>query len=670
MSWTDRELGMHRDITRRDFLNGIAIGLTGALASSASAMGQAAARAVDPEQAPGYYPPALTGMRGSHAGSFEAVHALRDGRAWSGEATDTREHYDLVIVGGGLSGLSAAQFFREAVGRTASILILDNHDDFGGHAKRNEFQYDGRMLMLNGGTLNIEAPKHYSDVSMNLLRRIGIDIDRFERTTTKDRGIYQEMGLRNGVFFHKEKFGVDRLVVGTPGGQRATPASWTEFLARTPLSAEAQRDIARLQSDDQPDYMAGLSDQEKKRRLLHMSYQDFLLNVAKVHPDAAWFYQSRTNGLFLMNTDAVPAYYGWNSGYPGFQGMKLEPTPREQLIGEPGGAHGRENQARANEGGRAIHFPDGNATIARLLVRALVEDAVPGQSQEDVVTARVDYARLDRTDSPIRIRLNSSVVQVRHTGAVASADRVEVTYIKGGQARRVIGSHCILACWNSIIPYICPDIPAKQREALAYGIKAPIVYTNVLLRNWTSFAKLGVANITAPSGYHTSIQLPEPVTIGGYHASRAPREPIVLHLVRTPCAPGKPRKEQHRLGRADLLATTFETFEREIRQQLARTLADGGLDPAHDIAGITVNRWPHGYTYNYNTLWDPVEWALSTPDDRACVVGRQRCGRISIANADAAGSSHTDAAIDMAHRAVTEVLESPTRAYVSTFMRT
>jgi spermidine dehydrogenase len=669
MSWTDRALGMHRDITRRDFLNGVAMGL-GAMALPSTSLADAAAQNLEPEQSPGYYPPALTGMRGSHAGSFEAVHGLRDGRGWSGEAADTGEHYDLVIVGGGISGLSAAQFFREAVGRTASILILDNHDDFGGHAKRNEFQHNGRMLMLNGGTLNIEAPKQYSDVAMGLLRRIGIDIDRFERSTAKDRALYQDMGLRNGVFFPKEKFGADRLVVGTPGGQRATREAWAAFLARTPLSPEAQRDIARLQSDDQPDYMPGLSDEEKKRRLLHMSYQDFLLNVAKVHPDASWFYQSRTTGLFLMNTDAVPAYYGWNSGYPGFQGMKLEPTPREQLIGEPGGAHGRENQARASEGGRSIHFPDGNATIARLLVRGLVDEAVPGQSQEDVVTARVDYTRLDRAGSPTRIRLNSAVVRVRHSGATADADRVEVTYIKGGHARRVTGSHCILACWNSIIPYICPDIPAKQRDALAYGIKAPIVYTNVLLRNWTSFAKLGVANITAPSGYHTSVQLPEPVTIGGYQASRTPQEPIVLHLVRTPCAPGKPRKEQHRLGRADLLATTFDTFEREIRQQLARSLADGGFDPANDITGITVNRWPHGYTYNYNTLSDPVEWALSTPEDRACVVGRQQVGRISIANADAAGSSHTDAAIEMAHRAVGEVLGSRTRTYVAKLSRT
>jgi spermidine dehydrogenase len=216
-----------------------------------------------------------------------------------------------------------------------------------------------------------------------------------------------------------------------------------------------------------------------------------------------------------------------------------------------------------------------------------------------------------------------------------------------------------------MIPYLCPELPATQKEALAYGIKAPIVYTSVLVRNWTAFQKLGVANITAPGGYHSSVQLPEPVSIGRHRCSQTPDEPTVLHMVRTPCAPGKPRKDQHRLGRAELLATTFEQFEREIRGQLGRTLGEGGFDPARDIEAITVNRWPHGYTYNYNTLFDPVDWCLSSTDDRACVVGRRQFGRISIANADAAGSSHTDAAIDMAHRAIGEVIESRAREHLS-----
>lgn len=658
MDANDRALGMQRDITRRDFLNGVAIAATAATVGRplVEAFG-VPAQAPAPEQAPDYYPPLRTGLRGSHPGSFEVAHQLRDARAWHDAAADTGESYDLVIVGGGISGLSSAYFFREAVGRQARILVLDNHDDFGGHAKRNEFRHGDRTLLLNGGTLNIEGPGQYSPQAMGLLRSVGIDIDRFEQETAHDRGLYTRLGLRNAVWFNKERFGVDRLVA------RSTTLS--DFVANTPLAEQAKQDLVRVEGKNQPDYMPGLSSDEKKQKLLHMSYQDFLLHVAKVHPDVVWYYQTRSDGLFLMHIDALPAYYAWNMNYAGFQGMNLEPTAPEVLINEPGGQHGRENQARANAAGRAIHFPDGNATIARLLVRSLVPKTMSGSTQEDIVTARADYAQLDSDDSPVRIRLNSIVVNVQHAGDAASAKEVQVTYVKGGKTLRVRGSHCVLACWNSVIPYLCPELPPKQKEALAYGIKAPIVYTSVLVRNWTAFQKLGVANITAPGGYHSSVQLPEPVTIGEHRCSQTPDEPTVLHLVRTPCAPGKPRKEQHRLGRAELLATTFEQFEREIRSQLGRTLVDGGFDPARDIEAITVNRWPHGYTYNYNSLFDPVEWCLSSPDDRACVVGRKQFGRISIANADAAGSSHTDAAIDMAYRAVGEVVESRTRQFLS-----
>lgn len=660
MNAYDRDLGMSRDITRRDFLNGVGVAVTGAMVAPSRAEASTLLSAVQaPDQSPGSYPPALTGLRGSHPGSFEVGHQLRDAKSWSDAGTDTGETYDLVVVGGGLSGLAAAHFFRVAVGSSAKILVLDNHDDFGGHAKRNEFKHGDRLLILNGGTLNIESPLQYSAQAMALLTAIGIDIDRFEKETAEGRTLYRSLNLGGGTFFDKARFGVDRLVVG-PG-----QLSWTEFLAKTPLPAPAQQDIARLESKDQPDYMPGLSSDQKKRRLIRLSYQDFLLNVAKVHPDAAWYYQARSDGLFMAHIDVLPAYYAWNMNYPGFQGMKLESTPPEVLINEPGGLHGRENQERASRGGRSIHFPDGNATVARLLVRSLIPEAVPGKTQEDVVTARVNYALLDRSGAASRIRLNSTAVHVRHDGDPASAQEVVVTYVRGGKALNVRAAHCVLACWNYVIPYMCPELPDRQKEGLAYGIKPPIVYTNVLLRNWTAFQKLGVSRVSAPGSYHTSLGLSEAVSIGDYKHPRTPEEPIVIDLHRSPCAPGKTRKEQIRIGQRELLTTTFETFERNIRDQLGRTLSGGGFDPSRDIEAITVNRWPHGYAYNYNTLADPVDWSLSTPDDRACVVGRKQFGRISIANSDAAGSSHTDAAFEQAFRAVGEVIESRTSSYLS-----
>jgi spermidine dehydrogenase len=238
-SSSDRALGMDRAITRRDFLNGVAIGIGGTLASRWSPDGSLSAAQAG-QDSPGYYPPALTGMRGSHDGSFDVAHALRDGRfsARAGEPIATGETYDLVVVGGGISGLAAAYFYRARTGPRARILILDNHDDFGGHAKRNEFRPGGTLWIANGGTAGIESPFPFSKEALTLMKAIGIDAPALaeEAARAADRSIYQ--GLQGAYFFDKETFGVDRLVVGTPGGRgrggRGGGLTWPEFMAKTP----------------------------------------------------------------------------------------------------------------------------------------------------------------------------------------------------------------------------------------------------------------------------------------------------------------------------------------------------------------------------------------------------------------------------------------------------
>ncbi len=653
----DRDLGMHRDITRRDFVNGVGVAV-GAVGGSLLAPGWASAREGTPHAplAQDYYPPALTGMRGSHPGSFEAGHALRDGNSWT-DATDTGEHYDCVVIGGGLSGLSAAYFFLTSAGSGARVLVLDNHDDFGGHAKRNEMTYRGRTLMLPGGTSYLESVGHYSAVCRTLLAAVGIDIDSAYATSAAGRRFYGSLGLGNATFFSKEVFGEDRLVMGR-GGQSG---AWAEWLAKTPMSPEAQRDIARLYDDGaNPDTMPGLSDADKKERLARISYRDFLLDLAKVSPDVIPFFNDRPKGSFCVGIDAHPALYAWAQGYPGFQGMNLETLP---LVGPlahiGGGQHGRENEWDDRPD---IHFPDGNATLARLLVRAMIPDALPGTTLEDSMTSRLRYDRLDREGSDARIRLNSMGVSARHLGDPDVAREVEITYVRGGKAEKVRARHCVMGCWNGVIPHLCPEMSDEQKVALKYGVKMPLVSTNVLTRDWKAFENLGVSRVTAPGMYHSGVSLGRSVQFGDYQPSRSPEDPMILHMSRTPCAPGHPKKEQHRIGREDTLATSFETFERNIRDQLGRMLEGGGFDPARDIEAITVNRWPHGYAYSYNTLDDPIEWALFTPDDRPCVVGSRRFGRISIANSDAAASTHTDSAIDEAHRAVREQLLVRTRA--------
>jgi spermidine dehydrogenase len=635
----DRELGMDRPISRRDFLDGVAVAVGGAglLASNA------AAATTFPQDRSGYDPPTLTGMRGSHDGSYDYAHALRDGNFWKNAAApvDTGETYDLVIVGGGISGLAAAYFYRAKANPAAKILIIDNHDDFGGHAKRNEFRPGGRLLITNGGTLGIESPFDYSKQARGLLSELGIDPVVLEANSEKitDRTALQ--GLQNGFFFDKETFGTDRLVVGMPGGRRGASAaglSWKEFLAKTPLSERAQADIARLQ-EEHIDYMPGLSDDEKKDRLSRMSYKDFLLNVVKVHPDVIPFYQTRTHGLYGVGIDAVGALELWPNS-PGFQGLNLKPGPYRRLSFTALGDHIPKQPYE-------YHFPDGNATIARLLVRSLIPGAMPGHTAEDSVLANVDYSRLDRSDSQVRIRLGSTCVRARQQGK-----EVEIVYGRDKQLYTVHGKSTILSCWNMMIPYLCPELPPNQKEALHYGVKVPLVYTAVALRNWTAFQKLGIRGAQTPGMYHSTLNLEQPTDIGEYRPAISSDQPILVRMLRTPCKPGLSARDQQRAGHADLLATPFSTFERNIRDQMARVLGTGGFDPARDIEAITVNRWPHGYAYEYNFLWDP-EWPKG---ESPCEIGRKRFGRISIANSDAAAAAYTDQAIDQAYRAVQEQL--------------
>jgi len=404
-----------------------------------------------------------------------------------------------------------------------------------------------------------------------------------------------------------------------------------------------QRDILRLETEA-VDYFPGLTSEQKKDKLSRMSYKKYLLDVVKVHPETIPFYQTRTHGLFGVGIDAVSALDCWVLFSPGFKGLQLEPGPYRRMGYTPMGF-------AAPKDAYEFHYPDGNATIARMLVRKMIPAAAQGHDAEDIVLAKFNYSGLDKADSPVRIRLSSIVVTAQHAGSPGEAKHADVTYVRDGQLATVHGKNVIMACWNMMIPYVCPELPEKQKEALKYGVKVPLVYTSVAIRNWKAFEKLGVHNIACPGMYHYQMNLDLPVDIGGYESPKKPEEPILVRMERTPCLPGLSERDQHRAGRGDLLSTPFETFERNIRDQFARVLGETGFDPANDITAITVNRWPHGYAYEYNYLFDP-EWPKG---ESPCEIGRKRFGRIAIANSDAGAAAYTDQAMDQAWRAVEEL---------------
>jgi spermidine dehydrogenase len=637
---TDRELGLNRPISRRDLLHGaVALGANAllpgrALADEVLALEQAG-------DAHAAYPPVRTGWRGNHPGSFDAAHQLaHQGRSdWGTVREPDADVYDLVVVGGGISGLAAAHFHLRQQ-PDARILILDNHDDFGGHAKRNEFQVGGRTLLGYGGSQTLSQPSGYSDVVKGLLKDLHVDKDRFETAFHHD--LFKKNGLRPGMYFNRESWGVDRLVPYGLGiledyvPLAPSDLSPKQAVSQMPISVPAQRELLRLLVTDQ-DQMPEFQLAAKADYLSTISYRDFLIKHLNIEQPDVFKMLQDLRGDVGVGIEAVSASSCLSTG--GLPGRSAAGLPPRKAY---------ENYIH--------HFPDGNASIARLLVRGMIPATAPGSTMEDVVTARFDYSKLDEANSAVRLRLNSTVVRAQHDGDPKTAKRVFVTYIRGGRAYRVKARSCILACYNAVVPYLCPELPAPQREALALQVKIPILYTTVALRNWHAWKKLRIGGIVAPGSYHTVAMLDFPVSLGDYSFAKGPDDPIVVHMERFPHRPneGLSPREQHRLARYDMLSEPFESVERNIRVQLAGLLDPGGFDPAQDIEAITVNRWAHGYANWGNSLFNPT-YEDRNDARRPHMQARKRFGRIAIANSDSAARPMLEAAVEQGYRAVHEL---------------
>ncbi len=608
------------EITRRDFING-ALLVAGSSMLPLAASGQEAMAALQPS----YYPPARTGLRGSHPGSNDHAHA----RAWAarsdwGPTSKLSETYDLVVVGGGLSGLAAAYFYQQQHGMDKKILILDNHDDFGGHAKRNEHTIGDNTRISYGGSQTIVNPKEANEVVLDLLDDIGVDLKRFE--TAYDMSFFKRNNLGSVTYFNEEVFGEDKVVrhpyCNYPNyveGLLSGKLSNEEAARQAPLSDKGKQQLLRvlnggLHSLDVPE--ADLQDYVRST-----SYFDYLKNTLGVD-DPGVLRMARHSALDWASSgaDLMSIASAKGSGALGFAPVAVYDEDNPYIH----------------------HFPDGNAGVTRALVNKLIPDVAAGTNAEELVLAKFNYAELDKPSNAARIRLNSTVVNVEHGGDPRNASDVFVNYINDNKSYQVKARNVVMACYNMIIPHIVSGLPEEQAAALKLQGKSPLQYTTVGLRNWRAMKELEIGLAMSPGNMHQAVLMDFPVSMGGYEFTKTPDDPCVIQMISCPYGQvGAPRLEQYREARAMMLGLQFTDYEQEIRRHLSGMLPAKLFDFDRDVASISVNRWAHGYS-------------VGGPGD-STRIGRQPFGRVTIANSDSAPGADAKTAMMMGYRAVNEL---------------
>jgi spermidine dehydrogenase len=623
----DRALGLGQPISRRDFLNSTLLASGGLLISGASP-----AQLLSQEDWTGYG--GVGDYSGSNGNTYSIVqsgHAIRNGdfESLPANVIETGEIYDCVIVGGGISGLAAALFLTRQSGNSSKCLVLDNHPIFGGEAKRNEFLVDGHRLIAHQGSAVFFQQYPHSFLA-RFYESIGLQSPKLEYQSwgssdpalPLSRTPYDMVGSEPASygFYFGAKFGQK------PGVWLTDP--WGKKLEGAPISNASRAELLKWRAgtqkfDPRPKYEGD----EVSRRLDAITLEDHMVDLYGISRETIRNFLSPVEGGGSgLGPDVLSAYadYAADLLHP------VQSDDTDQM------------------------FPGGNTGIARLMVKTLIPHSISGgNTLEGVCRGQVNFGSLDLAESPVRIRLSSTAVWVKHDGDPGKSNFVDVIYTRGNQTCRVKARSVVMAggCWTT--KHIVKDLPQTHRDAYAHFYRSPCMMANVALRNWRFLYKMGLNGFRWFEGVGNYTEVRKTALIGPDSPTLGPDSPIVLNLKVLFSYPGMAIADQGHRGRGELLSTSFAEYERRIRQQFTDMFARSGFDAKRDIAGIILNRWGHAYLNPQPGFFFGKE---SKPAPRE-ILRAEPFGRIAFANTDLAGIMDHRCSILEARRAVGQLLD-------------
>ncbi|MEQ8515447.1 MAG: NAD(P)-binding protein [Chromatocurvus sp.] len=651
------DLGADCPISRRDFIAGV---LTAASAATPAGALLAEEESTTFPDAKGWQlsPAAFNGPGGtgdysdSNGNVYSVVnsaHRVRDAILAARNASRvpveaTGEVFDLVVVGGGPSGLGSAFYFTEQTGRRASCLILDNHPMPGGLAKRNELSVDGVRLMApqcSNVTVYSTGDKDIFGTT-EALDKIGFRREwRYAGLTGTDKPL--EFDRTNYVYYYPPctSDSIGHFYRDETSRYRMVRNPWANGFAGAPLPERVKRDLMHWRNEARIPQESVLGEAIGPW-LDRRTHKEYMTGHHGLSPEAYQLLNNWVAGAKAFSGEMCSAYSLMRNSTGGYKNFG------------PGGLEERFDWA-ASQGVGVFGFPGGNALQARFFLNYLIPGVFNGDRPEDVINGPINRSALDLPDSPVRVRVGATVIDVRHQQKERGGHAVEVSYEQDGRLRKVRARNVIMASGAWINRRILSDAPAEIMAAMADLKHAPMMIANVALRNWRFLERAGLtACLWHDGAFGFQCNIRRPLVASGYSPPLDPDKPIFLTFYVPFPSPGLPTAAQLSLGRQRLMGTSFSDFELLLRKQMTELFAPFGFDAKRDIAGLILNRWGHAYIVTEPGFFFGRDGHGPTTE----ILREEGFGAVRFANAEVSGYQSYETALQEAQRAVEQVLIS------------